>query len=166
MESTSGNMQINEDGKTPSNIGCPIPPMSAYDIFIHMERKARAGSSSGMFETEASFASHVSAKWNNISADLRFELEELAKLEQERYNREMKEWKLSMKVPEPETPKIASGNISYPKNVPVKKRMSLRKKSGTAFPPLPFKVASGPRRVMGRNAQSSLLLAEGQSETS
>ena len=163
MEARSEQIKIKGDCKTASKKGCPIPPMSAYDIFIHLERKACSknewGSSSDMFQTDAHFASNVSSKWQNIDATLKMELEELAKLEQERYNREMEEWEMSTEAQEPETAKMASGQISHCEKPPAKKRKSLSKTchSGIAFPTLPFEAAPGYRRIIRHNAQSSLL---------
>ena len=159
MEAKSDKIQTSGDSTTASNNAGPIPPMSAYDIFIRMERKAFTGSSSDMLETEASFATHVSAKWQNIDDALKMEIEELAKLEEERYNREIEEWKMSTEAQDPKTPQITVGQMSHCEKPPAKKVKSLSKTShsGIAFPPLPVMAAPGPRRIIRRDTQSSLL---------
>lgn len=135
-----------------------------------MEQTRESDSSSKVCFTEASFASHVSAKWKNLGTALRIELEEMAKLDQERYDRENQEWMMKMNrgaQGELETLKstmlngavqqtpFVFGEIPQCESAPAQKRMSVDKTSlsGITFPALPFKAALGPRRNTDRNAQ-------------
>jgi hypothetical protein len=187
MEARKDEIQHKASDKLPPKEGRPIPPLSAYDIFIHLERKAymearESDSSSKVCFTEASFASHVSAKWKNLGTALRIELEEMAKLDQERYDRENQEWMMKMNMGAQnefealkstmlngavqKTPFVL-GKIPQCESVPAKKRMSVNKTSlsGITFPDLPFEAAPGPRRNTGRNAQfTRSLLAVYQDE--
>ena len=87
--------------------GRPTRALSAYNIFVHLEKKAwakkEADSKSKNTPSghEGNFSRHVSAKWKKIDSALRLELEAMAKLDRERYERENEEWKLTQdqKVP-------------------------------------------------------------------
>ena len=162
MDETKCNKSHNMgDSKRISKEGRPVPPLSAYDIFVHLEKKAyskkESGSSSKTSPTEASFASRVSAKWKNTGTALKTGLEELAQLDRERYDHESEEWEMSSEVQAPKTPK--SMNPFVPGEIaqlaPAKKRTSFDKKNfgGIALPSTPLKAASGARHNTERDTK-------------
>ncbi|KAL3797990.1 hypothetical protein ACHAWO_004588 [Cyclotella atomus] len=80
--------------------GRALRPLSAYNIFFQLERKRimkeqgnpDAKHAAGGFE---SLASVISSKWNTIDDAAKLELEAMAKLDRDRYDREIEAWKAS-----------------------------------------------------------------------
>lgn len=81
--------------------GRPIRPLSAYNIFFHMERKKvmrdhadqNVKHATGGFGT---LARRVSEKWKTVDAALKIELEAMANKDKQRYKHEVEAWKLAM----------------------------------------------------------------------
>ncbi|KAL3768279.1 hypothetical protein ACHAWO_012389 [Cyclotella atomus] len=80
--------------------GRPLRPLSAYNIFFQLERKRimkeqgnpDAKHAAGGF---GSLASIISTKWKAIDDAVKLKLEAMAKLDRDRYAREMDAWKAS-----------------------------------------------------------------------
>ena len=118
-------------GSKPHKDGRPIRPLTAYQIFVHLEKKAKTNNESEF--TTGSFSS-LSGKWKNVCTALKLELEALSKLDKERYNRENREWKENM-LKEAQA-SLEDSQVLDPSN----KSVSSHRTSGSvrAIPALPF----------------------------
>ncbi|KAL3798920.1 hypothetical protein ACHAWO_013037 [Cyclotella atomus] len=99
------NTKLNEIKRTDKGAkhkdGRPLRPLSAYNIFFQMERNRimkeqanpDAKHASGGF---ANLANIISARWKKVDGALKIELDAMAKLDRERYDREVDVWKANM----------------------------------------------------------------------
>lgn len=146
MEARLNEIERKGGCKSPKD-GRPIRPLSAYNIFFHLEKKARMKGESDF--TSGSFTSYVSTKWKKSDTALKLELEAMAKMDKERYDRENREWKANMlkeamgSLEEDQTNKSHSFGKAAGK-APVQEfptdKLHMACVSKEAFPALPFKV--------------------------
>jgi hypothetical protein len=159
--------------------GRPLRPLSAYDIFFQMERnrivKEEANPDANRaFVGSNSLAKTISARWKRVDGALKIELNAMAKLDKERYDRENEEWKANVlkQVEDHEAAITAESLTDMVEKTPARDmslnepiltamatpqggRQSFSFKSGAALPSLPFKTTPRPRRfflnAMGGN---------------
>ncbi|KAL3784899.1 hypothetical protein HJC23_012502 [Cyclotella cryptica] len=115
MKTTTLPKAQNNPRKQKTSKGCrPRRPLNAYNMFFAIERNniirkqqghlipdARVSSSSGIERAHVGFANLariVSERWKTIEPNLKEALQEKARLDKIRYQREMKEWKLLQKM--------------------------------------------------------------------
>jgi hypothetical protein len=160
--------------------GRPLRPLSAYEIFFHLERNRIMNEQANRDAKRASvgydnLADTISARWKRVDGALKIELDAMAKLDKERYDRENEEWKANLmlkKAEEHEAAITAESLTDMVEKTPARDmslnepvltamatpqggRQSISFKSGAAIPPLPFKTTPRPRRfflnAMGGN---------------
>ncbi|KAL3798922.1 hypothetical protein ACHAWO_013039 [Cyclotella atomus] len=159
--------------------GRPLRPLSACNIFFQMERNRitkeqanpDAKHASGAF---ANLTNTILARWKNIDGALKIELDAKAKLDKERYNREVDVWKANMlRIAEEAASKAAASSADVAEEAPARDgnldsvalsestldsianskdgRRSITVKPGAVIPPLPFKVTRGRGRGSSNN---------------
>ena len=120
-------------------------------------------------------ADTISARWKKVDGALKIELDAMAKLDKDRYDREKEEWKANLMLKKAEEHEAAAKaepledmmektparymSLNQPiltaMATPKGGRQSISFKSGAAIPPLPFKTTPRPRRfflnAMGGN---------------
>jgi hypothetical protein len=144
---------------------------AAYEIFFQMERNRIMNEQANRDAQRASvgydnLADTISARWKKVDGALKIELDVMAKLDKDRYDRENEEWKVNMMLKKAEDHKAAAWAESLEDMVektpsrymslnepvltamatPKGGRQSISFKSGAAIPPLPFKTTPRPRR--------------------
>ena len=141
---------VRKGGSKSPKDGRPVRPLSAYNIFFHMEKKARMDNESDY--TKGNFSSYVSARWKKCSAALKLELEAMSKLDKERYHRENLEWKENMLKEALESTEGARAVKSHSFNNGAddtaveavasanKSTLTSRVNASVSFPALPFQI--------------------------
>jgi hypothetical protein len=164
----------------------PLPQSSAYDIFFHMERKRIMKQQTNPDVKRASVESDnlnntISARWKKlkkVDGALKIEMNAMAKLDKDRYDREKDKWKANMmfkkadkdyaaaKV-EPFADAVAKTPasimaLSEPSITSIAttegSRRSVSVKSGADIPPLPFERNPRPQ---GHQARFSSSVSDG-----
>jgi hypothetical protein len=150
--------------------GRPLRPLSAYDIFFQMERNRITKEQANPDANRASvgsdnLATTISARWKKVDGALKIELDAMANLDEDRYDRENEEWKAKAavrtksfsKTLEKTPARVMSLNepILTVMATPQDNRQSLSARfAGAVVPPLPFKPNAQPQGISRSNANN------------
>jgi hypothetical protein len=123
----------------------------------------------------ASIDTDISVRWKKVNGALKIELDAMAKLDKERFDRENEEWKANMlKKVEDHKAAVRAKYFSETEKTPARdaslnelalsmmatpqgvSRQSLSARfAGTVFPPLPFKTNARPQGIIRLNASNN-----------
>jgi hypothetical protein len=156
--------------------GRPLRPMMAYDIFFQMERNRIMKEQANPDAKRTSIESDISDRWKKVDGTLKIELDAMAKLDKERFDRENEEWKAHImlkKVEDHEAAVRAKSFADTLEKTPAREpslnelilttmatpqggsRQSLSARfAGTVVPPLLFKAKARPQGIVRLNANN------------